>query len=294
MTTQGEKLNEGMNTVQEGEETGPNTGEAVEIQDPQMLLRLYGRPSRNAVITGINRSGTSLFCVLLNELPNLVALNEVLYDVDNLPLYMALVRHRLLNNRPVPNKFRDGRLTTNPVEDGVTVEQKEVDKEVDEEVVVASKVNVPYLVRLQSILEYGFRAIAVLRHPVYTIASWNRPACTKIPEAHVTDDDMHERWENIDFPVEDRVERQALIWNYLAGLIWQHRGRISVCRYEEITGRTADVLHEVSGYLGVEPVDQTPDLENLNRDSRYSQLPRIRRAVRDHCPNACLFGYSIE
>ena len=294
MTTQEEELEERMEAVQQDEAGDPAAGGAVEVEDPEMLLRLYGRPSRNAVITGINRSGTSLFCVLLNDLPNTVALNEVLYDVDNLPLHLALVRYRLLHDLPVPNKFRDGELTTNPVEDGVTVEERTVEEAVDEEVVVASKVNVPYLVQLDRILEYGFRTIAVLRHPVYTIASWNRPVCTKIPEAHVTDDDMHERWENIDFPVEGRLERQAMIWNYLAGLIWRRRDRVSVCRYEEITGRTAGVLRDVSGLLGVEHVGEAPVLENMNRDSRYDDVPRIRKVVRDHCPNAPLFGYSIE
>ncbi|ARA94811.1 hypothetical protein AWN76_017725 [Rhodothermaceae bacterium RA] len=248
------------------------------------------RPDRTLIVTGIPRSGTSLLSALINEMPNAVCLNEILYDVDRLPEQIAQIRQRLMQGEPVPNKYDEsGALTTNTLESQVVLEQRV--EAVGQDVVVGSKVNVPYLARLPLLLQYGYRVVGLVRDPVFTIASWSSEKARIIREARVTDDDLDPAWQGFPFQSADRLSRMAEVWQYLASILWQHRGRIMVLRYEDLIEAPEATLEKVAQLFGLPvPAIEYP-LSSMNRDDRYQHLEAIREAVHRYAPIRTAFGY---
>jgi len=256
---------------------------------PPALAR-YHRPEKTVIVTGIPRSGTSLFSALLNDLDNAVCLNEILYDVNLLPSAFAEIRRRLVVGEPIPNRYdSSGNLATDTQGSGANVEERIV-QDVDENAVIGSKVNIPYLNQIQKILDYGYKVIALVRDPVYTIASWNSEKANVIPEAHVGDEDMHPRWRNFRFETDNKIERQAQLWQHYANLLWKLRNTIKIIRYTELTDNTYEVMQYVCEYFGLKN-STTQSLKNMNMPSRFANLDMISQAVMKHCPMANTLGY---
>lgn len=245
----------------------------------------------NLIVTGIPRSGTSLLSVLINHIPNAVCLNEILYDVASLPQAFAEVRSRLAKGLPIPNKYETrGGLTTETQGRKVEVIERPV-KDVDGNGLIGSKVNIPYLNHLPAILRMGFKVVAIVRDPVFTLASWNSPKAATIPEAHVTPGDCHPRWQGFPFDSEDKLARQAQLWEFYAKLIWDHRDRIELIHYEQLTERTEEVLADLCRQLGSQGPRELPELKNMNDPGRFADLTDIQRIVRRYCPTALKHGY---
>jgi len=252
----------------------------------------YHRPEKNVIVTGIPRSGTSLFSVLLNTFENAVCLNEILYDVTSLPRDFAEIRRRLTVGEAIPNRYdSSGNLATDTQGGAVNVENTVV-KEVDGHAVIGSKVNIPYLNQIQKILNYGYKVIAIVRDPVYTIGSWNSEKANIIPEAHMTDDDMHPRWRGFSFKVSDKIERQAQLWNLYAQLIWSLREKIKIYNYELLTTDPEWVITDICEYLHLRTPKEKISLKNMNVDSRYPDIEGIKEAVKKYCPTKDVFGYA--
>ncbi len=276
---------------QVSEPMSPNSNESKNSRDQAVDLEHYHNPSRSFIVTGIPRSGTSLFSALLNDLDNVVCLNEIEYAVDSLPKAFTEIRRKITLGMPIPNRYdRTGKLTTDTQGSGAKVDHRII-QGADQNVVIGSKVNIPYLNHIQRIFDYGYKTIAIVRNPVYAIGSWNSPKAHIIPEAHVSDTDQHPRWRSFKFATHDKIERQAQIWNYYAELIWRRRKQIRIYTYEALTSNPEDLLVDLSAYLGViAPTTITP-LKNLNVDSRYPHMDAIRAAVAKYCPIKAVFGY---
>jgi hypothetical protein len=219
--------------------------------DPK--LERYHRPDRTFILSGISRSGTSLLSVIINEIPNAVCFNEVLTpDPKALPEALARVRRDLIKGRPVPNKFDEsGRLATNTLDGVVTKEKRKVEKPLDENVVVGSKRNIPYLNVMEELLSHGFKAVVMVRDPVYTIGSWSSPraAAARIPGALVSGDDVHPHWSAVRFSRQDVVERRAEAWQHHAARAWELRDRVKLVTYERLCLESDAVLEELCAYL---------------------------------------------
>ncbi len=249
------------------------------------------KPHRNLIITGIPRSGSSLFSVLINNIENAVCLNEIVYDVSILPQAFEEIRKLLILKAPIPNKYdNSGVLSTNTMDGTVNIESKIVEI-VDENVLVGSKVNIPYLNQIHTILEYGYKVIAIVRDPVFTIGSWNSKKTSHLHEARVTGENMSLRWDHIPFTTEEKIGRQAQIWQYYASLIWSLRDRIKIYTYEQMTSNTEWLLKDVCEYLGLNLPQKSKPLENLNSESRYPNIAEIREAVKQYCSISREFGY---
>ena len=266
-----------------------------ETRKPSLNHSLH-RPDKTVIVTGIPRSGTSLFSTLVNQLPNSVCLNEILYDVDKLPKHIAEVRRRLLAHEPIPNKYNDdGSLTTN-TQESQNLETHLVDKRVGSDVVIGTKVNVPYLIQLNKLMRYGFKVVAVVRNPIYTIASWRSEKSKNIPEAQVSDHNLNPRWANFPFSTESPIERQAEIWQYLAQIMITSNGNVNIYKYENIIENTIDLLNRFSSLMGIEWDSSLAldfELKNMNLDSRYQEIDEIRKAVEEFCPAAAELGYDV-
>jgi len=246
--------------------------------------------NRNLIITGIPRSGTSLVTSLLNSVDNVVCLNEILYNVNTLPQDFDEVRKRLLLKQPIPNKYNnDGYLTTDTQNGQTQIKNRILSKSLDKNVIVGSKVNIPYLNQIEKILQYGFCTIAIIRDPAYTVASWNRNK--NIPEAMVSTENMHPRWRQFNFDTTNPVERQAKLWEFYAGILWKYRGQLKILKYEYITQHPDAVLKNLCDELGVVPPESIPELKNYNIPSRYENFEYVSTIAAQLCPTAKYFGY---
>lgn len=260
-------------------------------------LTPYHKPDRTVVLTGISRSGTSLLTALLNEFPNAVCFNEVLTaDPGALPEAVARIRRDLLKGRPVPNKFDEsGRPTTNTLEGVVIKEKRRVEKRVDAQVLVGAKRNIPYLSGMEKLLAHGFKAVIMIRDPVYTIGSWSsaKAAAAGIPGAQVGPDNVHPHWHGVTFTRNDVIERRAEAWQHYAELIAGFQERTRVFTYERLCLDTASVLSDLCAYLDLERIAPLPALAGKprNEDRRYPDIARIRQAVDRLCPARKRFGY---
>lgn len=260
-------------------------------------LEPFHRPERTLIVSGISRSGTSLFSVLINQIPNAVCFNETMTaDPAEICEAAARMRRQLKNGKPVPNKFGDqGELTTNTLT-GVYKQKQVVDRPLDHDMVVASKRNLPYLNSIFTLLSFGFKCCVLIRDPVYTLGSWSSPkaAEAEIPGALVGEDNLHRHWERVEFTRSDIIERRAEAWEHYAALLWRLRGRVKIYAYERICAETELVLADLALYLGLEPPETIPPIVRglKNDDSRYPELDRIRAAVAELCPSRSKFGYA--
>jgi len=256
-----------------------------------LTFQEYHRQDRNLIITGVPRSGTSLLSVIVNGFTNAVCLNEIIYDVGSLPNAFSIIRQKLIDGEAVPNKFDEsGDLTTDTQNGSVTLKNVVI-KNVDENVLIGSKVNIPYLNQLPLLLSYGYKTICLIRDPVYTIGSWCSSKASEIPEAKVTDDDMHPRWRHFNFRTNDRIERMVQIWSHYAQLLWNYRSILKILTYENLVSEHKREIEELAMFLEIESPPRHLNLNNGNIRSKYPEIEEIIKKVNLFCPIKHKFGY---
>jgi glycosyltransferase involved in cell wall biosynthesis len=256
-----------------------------------LTFQKYHRQDRNLIITGVPRSGTSLLSVIINGFTNAVCLNEIIYDVGSLPNAFSLIRQKLIDGEAVPNKFNEsGDLTTDTQNSSVTLKNVVI-KNVDENVLIGSKVNIPYLNQLPLLLSYGYKTICLIRDPVYTIGSWCSSKASEIPEAKVTDDDMHPRWRHFNFRTNDRIERMVQIWSHYAQLLWNYRSILNILTYENLVSEHKREIEKLARFLEIESPPGNLNLKNGNIRSKYPEIEEIIKKVNLFCPIKHKFGY---
>ena len=74
-------------------------------------------------------------------------------------------------------------------------------------------------------------------------------------------------------------------------MILDFRDRLKIVRYESLCDGQQATLETIYRYLGVTPPQQTRELRNMNVDSRFTGLDRIREAVAERCLSRQVLGY---
>jgi len=232
------------------------------------------RTDNNYIVTGIPRSGTSLFSVILNGFENVVCLNEVLYNTHDLKAAYTSVREQIYRTKTYPNKFNaNGELTTDTMRSttGNNIQWRPLNKPVTKDFILGSKVNVPYLVFLGQFISMGFKIIAVVRHPLYTILSWMNTLGTN--EYNIPHD---ERFRNIRFSdIDDKELCNIEVWKVYANLILQHEHNIHIFKYEDLIDNPEETVNSLSGILKAEFTGEMPDIADKNIRSRFTAAPRL-------------------
>lgn len=249
------------------------------------------KPENTLVITGIPRSGTSLICSILNDTPDVVAFNEIFYDVYSLPKKLNEVRNKLVSGDPVPNKYgRDGKPTSDTMDP--TQIAYVAQKPTSEDVIIATNANVPYLLKMRAIKSFGCPVIAMVRDPVHAIASYCSSRASTIPAAQVGPSPLpiHPRWKHIKFKGKTSIERRAEVWNYIAGLILEHQ--IPVIQYEKLIEDPSATLRKILSMTAY-PCSSIPEPASLtSRNKESGDLEEIRDAIERFAPNRKLIGYT--
>ena len=205
---------------------------------------------RNLVLTGIPRSGTTLLTALVDTLENSVALSEPGWQFDWLagrkrvdPQWFAgalaedftHTRERLLQGLPVSDRRdADGAALTN-YHRGAYVTHALRRDGLTADFTLGMKHVGPYMGALPQIVAHGaFSVIAMVRHPVETIASWKDvpiPAgMGKMPGAAA-------QWPELaalsraTMPL---LEKQVRLYDMLCERLLELQGRITLFTYEQL------------------------------------------------------------
>lgn len=242
-------------------------------------------------IMGIARSGTSLACKLFTEsVNNVFCMNETEIDIDKVPRLLSETRRKLLAGEPVPNRWDGSALQSDTVRCPTPVSERVVHG-YDADVVMGIKM----AMRFERAVNQGLKVVAVVRDPVYAIASWRQAG--DIVWNHVTDGDMNQMWvyEKIKFERSSRLERQCELWEHYARQIQtvlvKHPDKVKLWRYEDFTVAPQAFVGDVAEFIGCSP-KTAPDLSCFNLPWRFNELDRIADAVERLCPSRGGFDYA--
>lgn len=218
--------------------------------------------ARNVIVTGLPRSGTSLFSTLVNSVPNAVCLNEIGSPAGTFRSFRS-IRRRIGEGRPIANKFdASGELVTDTLPGGVHQHQRTVEV-VDDDFVLAQKFTLPFLNRLDELCDLGMSVWVVVRHPLNAIDSWKRcPPHFAIAGIDPPDPLLA----HISLPGGDLDDRRIAIWNYYASEIDRLRDRLEIVRYEDLVDDPGDAIGRFCRRFELAPPGDLVRLDSRNRD----------------------------
>lgn len=149
--------------------------------------------SRNVILTGPPRSGTTLTCHLLNKVPNVAALHEPvqlheMFGLDNDQIVAYLdgwfvgTRHGIEQTGSAPSKVENGKVPDNPF-GGLDAEGKQrilrvssgmlgIGRPLADDFLLAIKHPAAFTSLLPLLVRY-WSCFAVIRNPLGTVMSWN-------------------------------------------------------------------------------------------------------------------------
>lgn len=149
--------------------------------------RLTKNHPNNKILTGIPRSGTTLACRLLSQIPDVIALNEPLEPSQfpnrkdskiNIQHNFDVFRHSLLKNGKAIVRNKEGQLTDNAYDSTsekrkMVLQRSEVhfDKTLSPDFDLIFKHNAGFSLLLPEILD-TFPCYALIRNPIAVLGSW--------------------------------------------------------------------------------------------------------------------------
>lgn len=186
------------------------------------------------LLTGLPRSGTTLVVKILNDIPNVVALNEPMPVIEMTGLgqnelydwidqYTAKYTALLMNERKAQTKHIGGAFTDNSFnaaadEHGLRSSQAmlgliEITKELNNEFTLAIKHNGAFTAVAHHLVN-RYRCFAIIRNPLSVLLSWqtvNIPVnMGRLPVAEAIDPNLSKRLDGIG----DTLDRQIFIVNW--------------------------------------------------------------------------------
>jgi hypothetical protein len=244
--------------------------------------------ARNIILAGIPRGGTSLACVLLNQLSNTIALNEPLKlsqlfsknESDKiiwLKNQFAEVRDTLSRTKTALSKGKEGSLVSNlfsdePADDGLR-----------QSTVSLQSISFPHLIDsgditlvikhpnaftvLLPLLRDHFECFAIVRNPLAVLLSWNSTRASWqegfVPVAEKLDEPLRNQL----MGGKNTFERQMLILGRYFAIIREALLLKHILRYE-------DIIETMGGALSAicpEAEKLACQLSNLNTNSAYDR-----------------------
>jgi hypothetical protein len=146
-----------------------------------------------------------------------------------------------------------------------------------------------YLSRLRLLCESTpeMPKIAMIRHPYETIGSWKRSFShleqvdlQRFPfgDNEVLLDDFQKKSLTQIRGSSSEMVKRALLWRYLAELIWRDRDKVTVVRYEDLLASPKKVLKELSSLLGVRGLVDV-DTKHIHKTAKKGDLDKPERQI---------------
>jgi len=256
------------------------------------LGTIHSPSAMDYIVTGIPRSGTSLLSVILSSSSNSVCFNEIHYDVPTLPAFFTGMRERIHAGQSVVMTLEmDGTYTTDTLRGGEVKKGKVLIEKKQHDLRLGSNVNIPYLNKIVELESMNYKIVALVRNPIFSIASWNSKAADGIPESRVYGDEQHSRWNKFSFTNESKLERQVKIWDHYAEIIESLSGEHLVVRYETLISNPSKTISEMCDFLDINTPAEIPELNDGNDEKKYPQLEEITAVVNQNSTMKQLFGY---
>ncbi len=235
---------------------------------------------KNIILTGPPRSGTTLSCFLLNQLPNTIALHEPMnlgmfqsqeQGLEETQQFFAAMRQSLLTEGKALSKVKAGAIPSNPfgkAEQGkraslVRKDWVHFDKPLEQDFTLVIKQNAHFTFLLEP-LNLLYPLYTIIRNPVSTIASWNTIQAP-VSKGNLTvlkglRPALFEELERIP----DLLDRQVRLLHELF-LPYRLLQKEQIIRYEDIVESNGAALnHLVPNTPGIQYT-----LENKNRNALY-------------------------
>lgn len=269
----------------------------------------YKVEERNFLITGIPRSGTSYVSSILDAQDNWLVLNEpgeifahlnTRKDASGIGQFHAESRASVLLGEPVKNKVKNGKV----IQDTAQLDAAELyhPRVHSADFWLGSKNTLAYLASLPKVIDLGWPVIAMVRHPLDTIASWRntfnhlrdaKPSELPIanPQFHGWSAQHREYLLELDL-ISDARLRRVLFWRLLASVLIEHRDAIQLYRYEDVITDPSSFLASVAQKLNYHKPNVLASGSLRNRVDQYD--PVEREMLADLCSSElALFGYSV-
>lgn len=248
----------------------------------------------NIILTGLPRSGTTLTCKLLNQIPNVVALHEpmnvwefcAMNDrseiVESIRDFFSKTRESISASGTALSMQSDGLIPDNPF-------SGELDPETGRRMMVQERQ--PKKVKFTNINNSGFSLIlkhpaaftalienlvevfpvyAVIRNPVSVLMSWNTldvPISRgHAPMAECLDSNLKLMLNNI----EDNLDRQISLLSWFFDKYYKYLPSGNIVRYEDIISSSGENLSRIISFDGV--IDSS--LKSKNNNPLYDQSLR--------------------
>ncbi len=256
--------------------------------------------AKNILITGIPRSGTSLFTGTLHKIPNSVALSEPVYFkkfkksgfspadyADELQKLVRQIRKDITEGRPIPNRYdvKSSEIATNYFnrvqgENGAQVEKT---YEVREETIpvenagfnLCIKNNAQFTACLDEIAKLvDFEIVTVVRNPLACILSW-RSLNISISNGRQPGGEKFSKQLKKIRKIDDLLMRQVKIIDWYFETYHRCRDRVRLVRYEDFVKRP-EMLREIAN---VPENFVFPQYSSMNKRKEYNfeEVENIRR-----------------
>lgn len=223
--------------------------------------------TNNVVLMGVPRSGTTLTCSLLNELPDVVALHEplVLHDLPRIfarrfamtriHRFFRRTRQQLLTKGTAPSKVEGGRVPDNPISDaydrtGLRVKKVhlgvlKVEKRLSPDFLLAVKQPGSFTALLPEIADQ-FPCHAIVRNPLSVLTSWGTVPIPvtrgTMPGAERLSPTLREQLAGR----KDVRDRQLVLLSWFYQQYRAHLPASRVLRYEDLIQSQGRVLEAVT------------------------------------------------
>jgi hypothetical protein len=230
----------------------------------------------NVLITGLPRSGTTLVCELLNELPDTVALDEptvtdhpssVIDDLLRQARESLLTRGRAVSTH-VGGRVQAAKWSDEPVRRPLAdVGEIRIDKPLSPSFLLVVKHTGRFTAVLES-LAARYRVYAVVRNPLGLLLSWQTVALP-VADGHVSAEQVDPDLAAALAQIPDRVDRQLHILDWFFERYRSLLPPASVIRYESIVssgGRALSVVTSAAAAL---------DRGLENRNGRWLGAPDL-------------------
>ncbi|MCB0704758.1 MAG: hypothetical protein KDC34_05585 [Saprospiraceae bacterium] len=261
---------------------------------------------RNIIITGVPRSGTTLTCFLLTEIPNAVGLNEPVKigrlggkeDIlEGVEQFFNRNRHTLIHEgfalaRATEEGITDNNFSKDPADRKTLVRKQKVkiDKELQDDFYLCVKHNATFTTLMED-LRKKYPFYAQVRNPIPVLGSWNSldlPASRG--EVRIADK-LNPKLYNELLAIPDVYDKQLHILNWY----YESYTRLpaeNIIRYEELVKTNGKALKIIVPAAA----DLEYPLESKNKSKLYDSdiMKRLGEKLLSNTNHACWEFYTPE
>ncbi|OIJ18529.1 hypothetical protein BKP45_18975 [Anaerobacillus alkalidiazotrophicus] len=264
------------------------------------------------IVTGIQRGGTTLTTALLDSLTNCVCLSEPNWQldwvnqsndsneiVDFLIKDFNKVRTEISNNKPIIDRRKnDGSAITNYYERNEEGDPKRIEKikrtifkVENNEFLLGMKHPALYTSILPELIEKKhFSIIAIIRHPIPTILSWNS-LNLYISRAHVPHGAPF--WAELRSIIKSKdklIDKHVKVYDLVCQRYLALREELHLLKYEDII-QDPSILEKITNRR----YEKRLEINNQNKNSAYdySLVEELKESLQRYAPNA-LKLYSLD